>query len=125
MNVYQGFFNLKPGVKDIDFSKALKAYMEYLMAEGDLKSWRLLRRKLGLFSGMGGGGDAGNGSGEFHLLMEFDSLDGLDRAFSAVATRSGKVEELHANVNQCVDQISFSLYRDFPDPVRKEGEEVF
>ena len=71
---------------------------------------------------------AGNSTisgGEFHVLMEFETLDGLDQAFNHVATRSGKVEELHSKVNQCVNQISFSLYRDFPDPVRKEGEELF
>jgi hypothetical protein len=56
MNVYQAFFSLKDGVKDLEFWAALKEFMSYLQGKGDLAKWRLLRRKLGL------------GPKEFHQL---------------------------------------------------------
>lgn len=116
VDVYQAFFNLKPGVKDLDFHKALQDYMSYLQERGDLKSWRLLRRKLGL---------GPPSLGEFHLIMEFDGLAALDRAFGHVASRSGEVEEKHFCVNHLVEHVQFSLYRDFPDASRQRGEELF
>eukprot|EP00549_Striatella_unipunctata_P002595 CAMPEP_0118688632 /NCGR_PEP_ID=MMETSP0800-20121206/9030_1 /TAXON_ID=210618 ORGANISM="Striatella unipunctata, Strain CCMP2910" /NCGR_SAMPLE_ID=MMETSP0800 /ASSEMBLY_ACC=CAM_ASM_000638 /LENGTH=116 /DNA_ID=CAMNT_0006585917 /DNA_START=310 /DNA_END=660 /DNA_ORIENTATION=- len=116
MNVYQAFFSLKPGVKDMDFCEALRVYMEYLQNKGHLQKWRLLRRKLGL---------GPKEMGEFHLLMEFESLDHLDQAFSNVATRQGEVEKKHHGVNHMIDKITFSLYRDFPDECRVVGGEEF
>ena len=116
MNVYQAFFTLKAGVKDLDFVNVLREYMEYLVKQGDLKKWRLLRRKLGL---------GPKELGEFHLMMEFDDLAALDRAFGHVATRSGEVEHKHYCVNHMIENIQFSLYRDFPDGVRETGGELF
>ena len=117
MNVYQAFFSLKDGIKDADFVKALDAYMNYLQNErGELKKWRLLRRKLGL---------GPKELGEWHLQMEFEDLAALDAAFGHVATRSGEVETKHHAVNHMIDKITFSLYRDFPDKEREFGGELF
>jgi hypothetical protein len=118
MNVYQAFFSLKDGVKDADFVKSLEEYMNYLQSaeRGELKKWRLLRRKLGL---------GPKELGEFHLQMEFDDLAGLDAAFGHVASRKGEVEERHHAVNHMIGKITFSLYRDFPDKEREFGEERF
>ena len=116
MDVYQAFFTLKDGVKDLDFVNALRSYMEYLVERGDLKKWRLLRRKLGL-------GPAS--LGDFHLMMEFTGLAALDRAFGHVASRKGEVEMKHHCVNAMIDKIQFCLYRDFPDEVRETGGELF
>jgi hypothetical protein len=110
MNIYQAFFSLKEGVKDIEFCAALEEYMVYLKQRGDLVSWRLLRRKLGL---------GPKELGEFHLLMEFETLAQLDTAFGHVATRTGDVEVKHHGVNHMIDKITFALYRDFPDPERQ------
>lgn len=109
MNVYQAFFSLKDGVHDQDFCRELRVYMEYLKERGDLVSWRLLRKKLGL---------APKEYGEFQLIMEFEGLDKLDQAFRFVATREGDVEEKHYAVNQHIQNVTFSLYRDYPDPER-------
>jgi hypothetical protein len=116
MNVYQAFFSLKDGIKDLDFVQALHTYMEHLQRRGDLKKWRLLRRKLGL---------GPKELGEFHLMMEFEGLDALDRAFGHVASRAGEVEERHSAVNHMIDKITFCLYRDFPDQERVPGSELF
>lgn len=118
MNVYQAFFSLKEGVRDLDFVKALTETMTYLQTRGDLVTWHLLRRKLGL---------GPKELGEFHLMMEFEGLEQLDNAFGHIATRSGDVEgklSKHHGVNHMIDKITFSLYRDFPDPER-EGQGLF
>ena len=116
MNIYQAFFSLKDGVNDMEFQKNLQSYMEYLMEQGHLHTWRLLRRKLGL---------GPKELGDWHLIMEFENLAALDLAFGHVATRSGEVEHRHHGVNKMIQNITFALYRDFPDTERKQGEKLF
>lgn len=57
--------------------------------------------------------------------MEFESLASLDLAFGHVATRTGEVEERHHGVNKMIGNITFALYRDFPDVERVQGDELF
>eukprot|EP00977_Amphora_coffeiformis_P018583 scaffold6594_cov162-Amphora_coffeaeformis.AAC.12 len=116
MNIYQAFFTLKEGVKDTEFTRNLQSYMKFLMEQGHLHKWRLLRRKLGL---------GPKELGDWHLMMEFESLAALDLAFGHVATRTGEVEKRHHDVNKMIQNITFALYRDFPDPMRSEGGELF
>ena len=116
MNIYQAFFTLKDGVSDMEFQRSLQSYMEYLIAENHLHAWRLLRRKLGL---------GPKELGDWHLIMEFESLAALDLAFGHVASRKGQVESKHRSVNRMIQNITFALYRDFPDAEREEGGELF
>jgi hypothetical protein len=116
MHYYQGWFDLKAGVKDTDFARSVAAYMSYLKQHGLIEGWTLSRRKLGL---------APAGFGEFHLVMETKDLAQLDEAFNHVAGRGEPVESVHFDVNSKVENLRFGLYRDFPDPVRREGEEKF
>ena len=101
MDIYHGWCNLKPGVGDIEFAEAFGRYMDHLKSTGKIASYRLTRRKLGLGPAQ------------------------LDEAFSLVATRAGETEGVHHGVNSLVKDVQFALYRDFPDPVRKRGEEKF
>lgn len=116
MDIYHGWFNLKPGVGDKDFANALDTYMTYLKGEGMIEGWRLTRRKLGL-------GPAS--LPEFHLMMDVRDLAQLETAFAHVAGRSEPVESVHHAVNSKVRDVMFALYRDFPDPVRQFGAEKF
>jgi hypothetical protein len=63
--------------------------------------------------------------GEFDLVMETRNMAQLDEAFQHVATRAEPVESVHFGVNSKVENLRFGLYRDFPDPVRREGGERF
>ena len=114
MNIYNAFFDLKPGIRDLDFCEHLTVYMENLTSGGQMQGWRLMRRKLGLGAG-----------GEFHLMMEFNDMAQLDAAFNRAASRSEPLESLHFGVNSLVQNVNFSLYRDFPDSVRHRGDEKF
>lgn len=114
MDVYEISVDLRPGVRDLDLVDALDTYLGGLAADGLIESWRLLRRKLGFGAG-----------GEFKVLIETRDLAQLDDAFRAVSTRSGPVEGAHHGVNSLVENFQAALYRDFPDPHRRVGEERF
>jgi len=116
MDLYHTWFDLKPGVKDTEFARAMARYMGYLKSNGMIENWRLSRRKLGL---------GPSEIGEFHIVMETKDLAQLDAAFNHVASRREPVEGVHFGVNSQVQNLKFALYRDFPDSVRHEGEERF
>lgn len=116
MDIYHGFFDLKHGQSDMEFAEDMAGFMSYLEAKGKIASWRLMRRKLGL---------GPEGLGEFHIMIEVENLAQLDEAFNMASRRDGDMEMKHASVNQQVSGVKFALYRDFPDPQRKRGEEKF
>lgn len=116
MDLYHIWFNLKPGVHDTDFSDRVHDYLGHLKDAGLIAGYRLTRRKLGL---------GAPGLPEFHIIIEAENLAQLDRAFDEVAARSGPAEGLHHAVNSQISDAIFALYRDFPDPVRKRGDEKF
>ena len=116
MNIYNIWCDLKPGVGDLDFSERLSAYLGHLRDQGLIEGWRSMRRKLGL-------GPAH--LAEFHIMIEVRDLAQLDAAFGHVAGRRDPVETYHFGVNSLVQNATFALYRDFPDPERHPGEERF
>jgi hypothetical protein len=116
MDLYHVWCDLKPGVKDTTFCDGVATYLGHLESEGLVESWRLTRRKLGL-----GPSDIG----EFHLMIEVKDMAQLDAAFGRVASRAEPVEGFHFGVNSLVQNARFALYRDFPDPVRRRGQEKF
>jgi hypothetical protein len=116
MDIYHIWCNLKPGVSDLEFVRNTRAYLDRLQQHGQLAQYRITRCKLGLRPAS---------LPEFHLMLEFDNLAQLDAAFSSVASRTDPVEQVHHAVNSLVKDLSFALYRDFPDPVRSSGQERF
>jgi len=116
VDLYHGWFNLKPGVGDAEFARHFATYMDHLKADGLIAGWRLTRRKLGLGPAF---------LPEFHVMIETAGLAQLDAAFAQVATRAGATETFHQAVNSRVTDLFFALYRDFPDSVRRYGEEKF
>lgn len=116
MDIYHGWCDLKPGVSDMAFADAFARYMAHLKREGKIESARLTRRKLGL---------GPKHLAEFHMMIETRDMAQLDAAFSFVATRVGEIENEHHGLNSLVQNVTFALYRDFPDEVRKRGEEKF
>jgi uncharacterized protein DUF6614 len=116
LDIYHVWCNLQPGVSDLDFVDKTRKYLEHLEADGRLVRHRITRAKLGLIPAV---------LREFHIMMEFDGLAQLDRAFSAAASRTDPVESFHHAVNSLVKDVLFALYRDFPDPVRERGQEKF
>lgn len=116
MDIYHVWFNLKEGVRDLDFVGAACRYFEHLKSEERLAAYRITRCKLGLTH---------SDLPEWHVTLEFDGLAQLDRAFEQVSTRRDPVESFHHSVNSKVKDVRFALYRDFPDRWRSRGEERF
>lgn len=110
MDHYGIWCNLKDGRRDLDFAKAVGAYLNFLQRDGRIESWTLSRRKLGF---------GPPELGEFHIRISTRDLAQLDHAFDLVATRSGDVERLHAPVYSMITDFRSALYRDFPDPQRR------
>jgi hypothetical protein len=116
MDVYHIWFNLKDGVRDLEFATAARAYLDRLRTDGRLAGYRITRCKLGL---------APPNLREWHIALDFENLSQLDQAFAAAAARTEPIESLHQAVNSSVRDVFFALYRDFPDPHRTSGEEKF
>jgi hypothetical protein len=116
MDIYHIWCNLKPGVSDLEFVRNTRAYLEHLQAQGKLERYRITRCKLGLRPAT---------LTDFHVMLEFENLTQLDSAFCTVATRADPVEQVHHAVNSLAQDLSFALYRDFPDAVRVQGQERF
>ncbi|MDH3695627.1 MAG: hypothetical protein OER96_13780 [Gammaproteobacteria bacterium] len=100
----------------MDFSDAAQSYLDYLKENGKLSDYRITRRKLGLSPAH---------LAEFHIMLEFETLTQLDNAFTNVSSRADPVESFHHAVNSKVQDVSFALYRDFPDAHRVRGGEKF
>jgi hypothetical protein len=116
MDICHIWCNLEPGVADLPFVQRTGAYLERLREQGTLAGYRITRAKLGLRP---------PGLADFHLMLDFENLAQLDAAFSLAAARTDPVEQLHHAVNSLVKDVTFALYRDFPDPVRVSGQERF
>lgn len=116
MDIYHIWCDAKAGVSDLKFTEQVSSYMEHLKQGGKISSFRTTRRKLGL---------GPKELGEFHIMVEITGLAQLDEAFENVASRAEPVEGLHHGVNSLAENVTFALYRDFPDSFRKAGEEKF
>lgn len=116
MDIYDIWVDLKPGQGDLDFVEHVGRYLGKLKSDGLIEGFRISRRKLGL--GI-------PGLGEFHIAIETRDLAQLDRAFQTVSSRADPVETFHHAVNSRVENFKAALYRDFPDPHRRRGEEKF
>lgn len=116
MDIYHIWCNLKPGVGDVEFVDGLRGYFEHLKDEQSLRAYRITRCKLGFRP---------SHLQDFHIMLEFDDLTQMQRAFERVAARKDPIENLHHLVNSKVKDVVFALYRDFPDEIRSRGEERF
>jgi hypothetical protein len=116
MDIYHVWADLKQGVKDTEFTNSVNSFLTKLKDDDHLQSFRITRRKLGFGIPE---------LPEFHITIEFHSLEQFDKCFKNVATRTEPMESFHYAVNSKVSNFKAALYRDFPDEVRKSGEEKF
>ena len=116
MDIYHIWCDLKPGAGDLEFCRNVAGYMAHLKEQGLIEAHRITRRKLGL---------GPSHLSEFHIMVETRDLAQLETAFQHVGSRREPVEGFHFAVNSLVENVSFALYRDFPDEFRAEGEERF
>lgn len=111
MDHYHIWCNLKPSAGDLEFAAAAAEYLGDLQSQGLIADYTLARRKLGF------GPPA---LGEFHLDIQTQNMAQLEEAFQEVARRTGEVEVRHHRMYSLVQDLSFALYRDFPDACRTQ-----
>jgi hypothetical protein len=111
-DIYHIWADKKKGISDIDFAKNMRKFLQHLVDEGKMNSFRVTRCKLGFRSIQD--------LPEWHMMMEFDNMAQLEKAFNRVVPRKGQLEKEHISFNKFVeDNIQHALYRDWPDAINQ------
>jgi len=111
-DIYHIWADKKEGIADVDFAKNMRGFLQRLVDENRMVSFRITRCKLGFRSIQD--------LPEWHIMMEFTGLAQLDEAFGRVVPRKGEMEKSHVSFNKFVeDNIQHALYRDWPDDLNK------
>ena len=111
-DIYHIWADKKQGISDFDFANNMKNFLQRLVKENKMQSFRITRCKLGFRSIQD--------IPEWHIMMEFTGLAQLDDAFGRVVPRQGEMEKAHISFNKFVsDNIQHALYRDWPDGLNK------
>ena len=107
-DIYHIWADKKKGISDLNFANNMRKFLQHLVDEGKVNSFRITRMKLGFRSIQD--------LPEWHMMMEFDNMAQLDEAFGRVVPRKGQLEKEHISFNKFVeDNIQHALYRDWPD----------
>ena len=111
-DIYHIWADKKKGISDLDFANNMRKFLQHLVDEGKMNSFRITRMKLGFRSIQD--------LPEWHMMMEFDNMAQLDKAFDRVVPRKGELEKEHISFNKFVeDNIQHALYRDWPDAINQ------
>ncbi len=111
-DIYHIWADKKKGISDLDFANNMRKFLQHLVDEGKMNSFRVTRCKLGFRSIQD--------LPEWHMMMEFDNMAQLDKAFDRVVPRKGELEKEHISFNKFVeDNIQHALYRDWPDAINQ------
>jgi hypothetical protein len=111
MTSYHCMIDLKSNANELAFARAVAVWFGLLQAAGKLKAWQLSRRKLRL---------AGPGFGDFLLVVEFDDMAQMDRAFAHLSCGDHDAAQAYALMHGMIDRAEAGLYRPYPDPVPVE-----
>jgi hypothetical protein len=108
MNYYHIWANHKDGVDARTFASKMKIFLDQLVDMKKMASYKLTRMKLGFRS---------IDLPEFHIVMEFETMQQLDDAMTAILENQSNIDDVHVAFNQLVDgdTIQHALYRDYPD----------
>lgn len=107
MDIYHIWADKEGDISDLDWVNNMKGFLQHLVDEDKLVSYRITRCKMGFRS---------MDIPEWHIMMEFKDMAQLDNAFKRVAPLEGELESKHRSFNQFVKgNIQHALYRDWPD----------
>lgn len=111
MNIYNCMIELKDDARALGFAAAVEGWMSYLQAQGLIRDWRLMRRKLGL---------ASSAYSDFLLEISVVSLSDLDATFSALAHEDPEAEKRYDRMHTMIARVETGLFRPYPDPTQRE-----
>jgi len=107
-DLYTIWANKEGNIGDIDFVNNMKSFLQHLVDEGKMISYRITRCKMGFRSVAD--------MPEWFIIMEFENMAQIDEAFKRVAPLECELEDKHKSFNQFVaGDIQHALWRDYPD----------
>jgi hypothetical protein len=107
MDIYHVWADKEGDISDIDWVANMRKFLDHLVSENRMVSYRITRCKMGFRS---------MDIPEWHIMMEFNNMAQLDQAFERVAPLEGELEDKHRSFNQFVSgTIQHALFRDWPD----------
>lgn len=108
MNYYHIWADVKEHADPKVFATNMKTFLEHLIEMKKMSAYKITRMKLGFRS---------MDLPEFHIIMEFNTMQQLDDAMTAILEDEQNIEESHVSFNSMVDTntIQHALYRDYPD----------
>jgi hypothetical protein len=109
MDIYHIWADKKGDITDRDWVSNMRGFLDYLVSEGKMQTYRITRCKMGFRS---------MDIPEWHIMMEFTDMAQMESAFQRVAPLEGELESKHRSFNQFVSgNIQHALYRDWPDKI--------
>ena len=84
-DIYHIWEGKKKGITDLDFANNMRKFLLHLVNEGKMNSFSITGMKLGFRSIAD--------LPEWHMMMEFDNMAQLDKAFERVVPRKGELEK--------------------------------
>lgn len=110
MDIYHIWCDKDSNITDIDWVNNMKSFLDHLVSENKMESYRITRCKMGFRSIAD--------MPEWHIMMEFRNMAQMDDAFKRVAPLEGELETKHKSFNQFVSgNIQHALFRDWPDNI--------
>lgn len=106
MDIYHVWCDKKGDISDLVWVNNMRGFLDHLVQEGKMVSYRITRCKMGFRS---------MDIPEWHVMMEFQSMAQLETAFQRVAPLEGELETKHQSFNQFADNLQHAYYRDWPD----------
>ena len=107
MDIYHIWADKSGDIPDTVWVNNMKEFLQHLVDEGKMESYRITRCKMGFRS---------MDIPEWHIMMEFQNMAQLDSAFDRVAPLEVELENKHRSFNQFVSgNIQHALFRDWPD----------
>jgi hypothetical protein len=108
MDIYHIWADKEGDISDKEWVFNMKGFLQHLVDEGKMESYRITRCKMGFRSI--------ENLPEWHIMMEFTGMAQLEGAFQRVAPLEGELEDKHRSFNQFVGgNIQHAYFRDWPD----------
>ena len=95
-DLYTIWANKEGDISDTDFVANMQSFLQHLVDEGKMISYRITRCKMGFRSIAD--------MPEWMIIMEFRDMAQMDQAFKRVAPLEGELEVKHKSFNQFVSR---------------------
>lgn len=107
MDIYHIWADKEGDISDLDWVNNMKKFLQHLVDEKRMISYRITRCKLGFRSIAD--------MPEWHIMMEFENMSQLEDAFQRVVPLEGDLEDKHKSFNRFVTgNIQHAYFTDWP-----------